>query len=412
LIEQDHRQSNNRAIPPLPGNPVILRRHQHQISRRDIDQDVLKIIHRLNRHGYTGFLTGAAVQNLLQGIKPKDFDLVTDAGQNRIKRLYSNAFIIGRRFRLAHLHFKGGKIIELSTFRRPPEIVDTHAPETGGGRPKLIGNPMEDAFQRDISINALFYDVKNAFVIDYVQGLKDLAEKRIRIMGDPEERFSEDAVRILRAIRHSARLGFHIEKKTEAALYSQRHLLADCGGSRLYVELNRDLANNSRPVFEAFIKYGILGLIIGGIGEFYQVNEKAASQLLSLLAAKDQAASSGVEFSQAELYAMLFWYWMEHRMAHEKGDMIKVLHDEIIASLSGITLPNKVRSGSVQILILLRKLIKALRTGHMRTSWLRHKHYADASRLFFLIKKGRIPAGGESFESLFRQSFRANRHRP
>ena len=197
----------NHSLPPLPGNPVILERSQHAISRREIDPDVLKIIHRLNRYGFTAYLTGGAVQNLLQGIKPKDFDLVTDAGQNRIKRLYSNAFIIGRRFRLAHLHFRGGKIIELSTFRRAPDNENEQTPETGGNRPRPIGNPMEDAFQRDISINALYYDVKKAMVIDYVEGLKDLAEKRIRIMGDPVMRFSEDADRNNRGSRTTARKG-------------------------------------------------------------------------------------------------------------------------------------------------------------------------------------------------------------
>ena len=411
MNEQRQNQHMNHFLPPLPGNPVILERSQHAISRREIDPDVLKIIHRLNRYGFTAYLTGGAVQNLLQGIKPKDFDLVTDAGQNRIKRLYSNAFIIGRRFRLAHLHFRGGKIIELSTFRRAPDNENEQTPETGGNRPRPIGNPMEDAFQRDISINALYYDVKKAMVIDYVEGLKDLAEKRIRIMGDPVMRFSEDAVRILRVIRHSARLGFHIEKKTLEAINSQRHLLSDCPGSRLFEEMNKDLTHNSYYVLEALVKYGILPYLIGGIGEFYQRNNEAFSRLLSILEAKDRAASKGVKFTQAELYAMLLWFWAENRLADETGDFMTALNEEIIANLTGITLPKKVRSSAVQILMLLRKLVKALQTGRMRQSWLHHKNFASASRKLFLIKKRRIPHGTESFEGLFRQSIRSRRRR-
>jgi poly(A) polymerase len=399
------------SIPSLPGNPVILKKHQHSINRGDIDPDVLKIIHRLKKHGYTAFLTGGAVQNLLQGIKPKDFDLVTNAGQNRIKRLYSNAFIIGRRFRLAHIHFRGGKVIELATFRRAPEDLEENQPEKEGGRPKQIGSPMEDASQRDITINALYYDVTSAWVIDYVQGLKDMAEKRIRIIGDPIERFAEDPVRVLRVIRHSARLGFHIEKETEAAIYSERHLLSDCPGSRLFEEMNKDLTHNSRHVFEAYIKFRVLQYQIGGIGEFYQDNEKAASRLLFLLEIKNRAVSTGVPFNQEELYALLFLYWVEDRFADERGDLIKILTDEIIASLSGITLPKKVRAGSVQILIMLRRMNNAMRTGRMRRSWLHHRYYDSAAKLFFLIKKGRAPSDNESFESLFRQSFRSRRGR-
>jgi poly(A) polymerase len=405
-MKQPHQEIKGRVIPPLPGNPVILKRHQHSISKRNIDSDVLKIIHRLNKHGYTGFLTGASVQNLLQGIKPRDFDLVTDAGQNRIKRLYSNAHIIGRRFRLAHIHFKGGKIIELSTFRRAPDTENGNAQESGSGRKRSAGTPMEDAFQRDISINGLFYDVAKAEVIDYVQGLKDLAEKRIRVIADPEARFSEDAVRILRAIRHAARLGFHIEKKTEEAIYSQRHLLAAISGSRLFEEINKDLNHSSSLVFEALIKYEVLHYLIGSIGEYYQLNPKASARLISLLGAKDRAASSGAKFSPEALYAMLLWYWAKDRLANEKGDLIKTLNQEVGSSFSGINFPRKVRSGAVQTLNLLRKLNKALQNGRMHRSWLRHEYFVSASGILFLIKKGRMPSGRESFQSLLPQSFR------
>lgn len=411
MKEQHYRQNRKYSLSPLPGNPVILKRHQHSISRRDIDPDVLKIIHRLNKHGYTAFLTGAAVQNLLQGIKPKDFDLVTNAGQNRIKRLYSNAFIIGRRFRLAHIHFSGGKIIELASFRKAPDQEEENPQENGNGRPKAGGTPMEDAALRDISINSLFYDIASASVIDYVQGLKDLAEKRIRIIGNPEMRFSEDAVRILRVIRHSARLGFSIEKETEAAIYSHRHLLAEYAGSRLFEELNKDLTFSSCLVFEALLKYGVLKYLLGDIGDFYQTNETASQRLLYLLKAKDRETSSGEKFSQEEQYAMLLWFWVENRFTGEKGDLINALNEEISASLSGITLPRKVRSSAVHILILLRKFEKALQTGRMRTSWLRHRDYISTSRIFFLIKKGRLPKAGESFETFFRRSFRYHRHR-
>ncbi len=158
--------------------PVILQRPGHRIFRQDIDRDALKVLDRLKRLGFTAYLTGAAVQNLLSGIVPKDFDIVTDARPGQIKRRFSNTYLIGRRFRLAHIHFKNGKFIEVATFRRDPDLPNKENPETAAKWKNTYGTPREDAFRRDITINALFYDVSTASVIDYVGGLKDLKKKK------------------------------------------------------------------------------------------------------------------------------------------------------------------------------------------------------------------------------------------
>ncbi|HPX51533.1 MAG TPA: hypothetical protein PLR49_13970, partial [Deltaproteobacteria bacterium] len=164
--------------------PVILRRAEHPVSRRDIDPDALKVLYRLYRNGFKAYLVGGAVRDLLLGKRPKDFDVVTDARPAQVKKLFSNCMLIGRRFRLAHIRFKGGKIIEVATFRKEPdeECTENTDPNTS------FGTPEEDAFRRDITINALFYDIADFSIIDYTGGLEDLRSGLVRMIGSPHER--------------------------------------------------------------------------------------------------------------------------------------------------------------------------------------------------------------------------------
>ncbi|MFC2156483.1 hypothetical protein ACFLT9_01470 [Acidobacteriota bacterium] len=402
-MNNDKKNHRNRHHHRGNDDPFILERQGHRITRTDIDQDALWIVDRLRRNGFIVYITGGAVQNLLQGIPPKDFDIVTNARPGQIKRRFSNAFLIGRRFRVVHIHFDKGKFIEVATFRRAPDVLEKNE-EDSTVRLKIdYGTPREDAFRRDISINALYYDVSSAAVIDYVQGLRDMEEKRIRIIGDPNERFLEDPVRILRVVRHSARLGFSIEKKTEDTVFSMRHLLAECSSARVFEELNKDLSLKSGPVFEALIKYGLLKYLLGPIGDEYKIGSTIAVNLIKLLKMKDSAVSDGYSFTQEESYSLLFWPFVEYRYNNEKGDMQKVFAEVLKTSLSHVTLPRKLRTGLIKILILLRHLKKALRNSHMRRQWERRPFFEEASRLCFLIETGRMPQKGESIQKLFKQ---------
>jgi poly(A) polymerase len=393
------------------GKPVVLRKPDHLISNRQIDPDALRIIHRLRRQGFIAYLTGAAVQNLMQGMPPKDFDIVTDARPGQIKRRFANTFIIGRRFRLAHIHVRSGKYIEVATFRRDPKAEDEETVDSDKSWKKTYGSPREDAFRRDITINALFYDVIRSAVIDYVGGLKDLEEKRIRIIGDPSERFQEDPVRILRVVRHAARLGFDIERRTERAVISHRSLLAESPGARLFEELNKDLVVRTLPVFTAMQRYGLLKYVLGRVGEAYQSDDEMFSRLKRLLEIREEAVAKGFRFSQEELFALLFWPWAEQILTDEKEDLQKTLSDRLGRNQAGATLPRGLRAGSIQIMILLWNLIGALRSGRRRSTWRRRSHYLQASRLSFLIHKGRPPVAGESFDSLYREAFPSVPHR-
>ncbi|MCB0309961.1 MAG: polynucleotide adenylyltransferase PcnB, partial [Bdellovibrionales bacterium] len=199
------------SLSEVTMSPTIYSRSQHNISRSAIDKDALKIMYRLLRHNYEAFLVGGGVRDLLLEKEPKDFDISTDATPNQIRSLFRNCRIIGRRFKLAHIYFRGGKIIEVSTFRdesAPIDVQDDEELRRYGRdvkRDNRYGTAETDAFRRDITINGLFYDLSNFSVIDYVGGMSDLRAKIIRVIGNPDERFQEDPVRMLRVIRHAAR---------------------------------------------------------------------------------------------------------------------------------------------------------------------------------------------------------------
>jgi poly(A) polymerase len=247
--------------------PTIVPRSQHSISRRDVDPDALRVLYRLHEHNYIAYLVGGSVRDLLLQRRPKDFDIGTSAHPHQVKKLFRNCWIIGRRFRLAHVKF-GTKAIEVATFRRPivasemtPEVEAALAgpadivapgealpPEEDNPtkkrraedhlihRDNTYGTPEQDAFRRDFTVNALFYDIGTFSVIDYVGGLDDLDRRLIRCIGDPEVRFLEDPVRMLRAVVLAARLQFAIDEPVLEAIAVHRHEITRSAPARLIEE--------------------------------------------------------------------------------------------------------------------------------------------------------------------------------
>jgi poly(A) polymerase len=200
---------------------VICSRSQHTLSRKHIDEHALKVMYRLQDHGHRAYLVGGGVRDLLLGQQPKDFDVSTDARPQQIKRMFKNCFLVGKRFRLAHIRFGYHKVIETSTFRSlPKQDLDANDPDADLFRhdDNEFGSPEEDAQRRDFTVNGLFYDLKDFSIIDHVGGLSDLKRGFIRSIGDANVRFREDPVRMLRAVRFAARLGFRIEARTRRAL--------------------------------------------------------------------------------------------------------------------------------------------------------------------------------------------------
>ena len=220
--------------------PVVYTRPEHCISRKNIDPDALKVLYRLSSAGYTAYLVGGGVRDLLMGRTPKDFDVGTSAKPNEVKHVFRNCFLIGRRFRLAHVRF-GDKIIETATFRQDSQSVGEiieHAAE-GPLEDNTFGTPETDAYRRDFTVNGLFYDIKDFSVIDWVGGMKDIEKRVIRAIGDPDIRFQEDPVRMMRAVKFSSRLGFRIERKTLAAIKHRHSCILNAAPPRVCEEVFR-----------------------------------------------------------------------------------------------------------------------------------------------------------------------------
>jgi poly(A) polymerase len=256
------------------GQPVILPREGHSISRKQIDPDALKVLYRLHQYNYAAYLVGGSVRDLLLGRRPKDFDIGTSAHPYQVKKLFRNCWIVGRRFRLAHVRF-GTKTIEVATFRRLV-AADEQAQADGAAdagipldvdhdrdllvhRDNTFGTPEEDAFRRDFTVNALFYNIADFSIIDYTGGLEDLRARVIRSIGDPNERFREDPVRMTRAVAMAARLGFTIDPPIDAAIESHRGEIARAAPARLIEEFYKILrAGHSEQAFRMMAERRLL----------------------------------------------------------------------------------------------------------------------------------------------------------
>ncbi|HOW84924.1 MAG TPA: hypothetical protein P5119_06170 [Candidatus Aminicenantes bacterium] len=439
--------------------PDILDRSRHRISRRDIDPDCLKVLYRLNGHGFIAYLVGGAVRDLMLGRRPADFDVGTNAHPNQIKKLFRNAFLIGRRFRLAHVRFQGGKVIEVSTFRRKPDEEELAAereeaaaravepaeaappdgagetdgrpdqtagsegeaaPEEAGGgtagprpgrlplKPIAYGTPREDAFRRDLTINALFYDIATFSVIDYVGGLEDLAAGRIRIIGDPDVSYAEDPVRIWRVLRHASRLGFGIEERTAEAIARHVHRLDSCSGARLYEELNKDMKSGSiRPFIQACRAHGVLPHVLGNIGEIYQASDNAFERLTFLLGALDASIGSGGAPPPEVAYGLLLWPWAEPLLAAIRGDKPKVLYDAFRGVGAAATVPKALLLETVHTLAIVDQMLRALADGQMRWALKERPHYPEASRIASLLVEGAFGTCEDPFSVIYRNRFGA-----
>ena len=282
------------------GDPVIVERAAHSLSRSQIDPDALKVLYRLHQNGHIAYLVGGSVRDLLLGRRPKDFDIGTSAHPYQVKRLFKNCWIIGRRFRLAHVRF-GTKTIEVATFRRKVTAEELAAvdestttdrrertEDAGTGPDRLMhrentfGTPEEDAFRRDFTINALFYDIGTFAIIDYTGGLDDLRAGVVRSIGDPGERFHEDPVRMLRAVAMAARLGFTIDPPIDAAMADSRGEIARSAPARLIEEFYKLLRSGaSEQAFRMMAERRLLEPIA------HELQKGAIEQLWRSLAAID-----------------------------------------------------------------------------------------------------------------------------
>ncbi|HEX7341191.1 MAG TPA: polynucleotide adenylyltransferase PcnB [Rhodanobacteraceae bacterium] len=291
--------------------PRIIPRDRHTISRKNISKGALRVLYRLHEAGFRACLVGGAVRDLLLGLTPKDFDVATDATPEEVKRLFRNCRLIGRRFRLAHVLF-GPEIVEVATFRGFGEGDGDDERRIVDGRlvrDNVWGSIEEDAFRRDFRVNALYYDIADFSVIDYVGGMQDLEDRVLRMIGDPAKRYREDPVRMLRAARLSAKLGFAIDAAAVAPMHELSGLLAEAAPARLFDEsLKLFMAGRATDSFRVLRQLGLLRVLFPATAKSLDRGHPLLQGMIDQgLANTDARVNDGRRVTPAFLFAVLLW---------------------------------------------------------------------------------------------------------
>ncbi|MGE8281584.1 MAG: polynucleotide adenylyltransferase PcnB [Stenotrophomonas sp.] len=289
----------------------VIPRDQHTISRKDISPNALRVLYRLRESGFGAYLVGGAVRDLLVGGRPKDFDVATDATPEQVKQLFRNCRLIGRRFRLAHVVF-GREIIEVATFRANSDDGSGDREVENGMlvRDNVYGSIEDDAVRRDFTCNALYYAIEDFSVRDYTGGFEDVLARRMKLIGDPEQRYREDPVRMLRAVRLAAKLGFDIEAATAEPIPRLASLLNEAAPARLFEEvLKLFLSGHGVASFEGLERHGLLGVLFPESGAALKSNRSGALRrvLIQGLRNTDERVANDEPVSPAFLFALLLW---------------------------------------------------------------------------------------------------------
>lgn len=332
--------------------PRIIPRAEHPISRGYIDPDALKVLYRLHRSGYKAYLVGGSVRDLLTGRTPKDFDVGTDAHPQEVRRLFRNCRVIGRRFRLAHVLFDGGKVVEVSTFRRRPEPGEAEQGLSGDDdllirSDNTFGTPAEDAVRRDFTINGLFYDIATFAVIDWVGGVEDLEQHLVRTIGDPEIRFREDPVRMMRACEFAARLGFEMTREVRAAIDENRSEIRKSAAPRVTEELLDPLRRGwGASTYRLWSETGLLGEIFPELEREAGGKARGTGLFWKLLAETDRRRGAGELFPDAILLGTVFLPLLFAAIRSRSGGKVDaqkllLLLDEVVGPPAArLSLPN------------------------------------------------------------------------
>ena len=383
------------------------------IAAHRIDPDAAKVVKRLVRNGHVAYLVGGCVRDLLLNHTPKDFDIATSARPNEVKSLFRNCRVIGRRFRLAHILFAGGKILEVATFRRDPalgsdpedwEVEASAGDDAAPAAPALrrpvkqrdddadllirhdnvFGEPPEDAARRDFTMNALFYDLERQEIVDYVGGLAEIERRVIRTIGEPDVRFREDPVRILRALKFAARLDLGLEPDVYDAMVAHRDDLLRAARPRLLEELLRLMRGGaSRRSFWLAWETGVLSVLLPELSSFLDDDPHGVARLWSRLKVVDAMVAKGDVPSDPVLFSTLLLEPIEEAVEGERDTAIAVT-DYLIDPVARLAIPRRLTDRMRQILAIQRRL----RSGRIG-SLARRDYYADAAQVYAIDARAR-----------------------
>jgi len=303
--------SGTEKISRLRPQPLIIPRSEHNISRNQISDNALKVLYRLKKGGYEAYLVGGSVRDLLLGHEPKDFDVVTDARPEQIRELFRNSRLIGRRFRLAHVRY-GNEIIEVSTFRAQHAGNDDQSSVVDGRivRDNVYGTLDDDVWRRDFTVNAMYYRIEDFSVIDYAGGMNDIKSGNIRLIGDPNQRYVEDPVRMLRAVRFAVKLGFRIDPSSEKPIFQHRFLLRDIPPARLFEEVIKLFTGGKAlQSFEQLRHYDLFQILFPQTDEMLSEQEGGFPHTLLIHALEntDNRIAEGKPVAPGFLIAALLW---------------------------------------------------------------------------------------------------------
>lgn len=306
MLKQTFKKFVNRILTNNPTTPIRLARDKHGIDKRLVSRHAIKVCEVLQQHGYEAYIVGGAVRDLILGLEPKDFDVATNATPNQIKPLFRRARIIGRRFQLVHVVF-GREIIETSTFRAPctgDEQTDQHGRIL---RDNVFGTQKEDAARRDFTVNALYYDPIKQEVVDFHNGVADLKNRVIRMIGDPETRYREDPVRMLRALRFQAKLSARIDPATNLPINKLSALIAHVPDARLFDETLKLLTcGHAMACIQELRKSGLMKSLIPLIDRVFA--EEGGKDFVEIaLARTDARIRAGKNVSPSFLFAAILW---------------------------------------------------------------------------------------------------------
>lgn len=335
--------------------PDIISRSNHTISRNLISPNALKVLYRLKDAGYCAYLVGGSVRDILLGRVPKDFDVATNAHPDAVRHIFRNSRIIGRRFRLVHVFFHD-EIIEVSTFRANmiEETRTQKLTETGMiSQDNAYGTIEEDAWRRDFTINALYYNIADFSVVDYTGGMSDLNNRLIRMIGDPTQRYHEDPVRLLRAIRLSAKLNIEIEAETESSLKALSHLLKHVPTSRLFDEwLKLFFEGNAWVTYQKLLHYGYLNTLFPQTMAVLSSDSPAIAEKLiqMVMEATDKRIQEGNSVNSGFLLAVLLWPVLSVKLVELKNKKIKffmqlhqLIHQVIERQIETLMIPRRLQ---------------------------------------------------------------------
>ncbi|MDP0562651.1 MAG: polynucleotide adenylyltransferase PcnB [Candidatus Endonucleobacter sp. (ex Gigantidas childressi)] len=292
----------------------LISRDEHPVSRKNISDNALKVLYRLTNHGYDAYLVGGCIRDLYQGLQPKDFDVATSATPEEVRKIFRNSRLIGRRFKLVHIMF-GRETIEVATFRANhdgdgPSSDRSHHSKSGRIlRDNVYGTMQDDAKRRDFTINALYYDGNDFTITDYYDGVNDIEQKQIRLIGDPLRRYHEDPVRMLRAIRFAAKLNFNISEETVAPIHDLAYLLGDIPPARLFDEVLKLLQfGHGVETFKLLREYRLLNYLFPATSECLNAQDKYVAELIHQgLMSTDNRIQHSMSVTPAFLFATLLW---------------------------------------------------------------------------------------------------------